>query len=88
MHDMMNGMGGMMWGMGLIGLLVLVLVVLAIAALVKYLFFTVAVAALLGASLAAGTAMAQDRNDQRSARAFVPPASAVLARRWRFGASL
>ncbi len=35
MHD---GMGGMMWGMGLIGLLVAIVLVLAIAALVKYLF--------------------------------------------------
>lgn len=35
MHD---GMGGMMWGMGLIGLLVEIVLVLAIAALVKYLF--------------------------------------------------
>ncbi len=34
---MMNGMGGMGWGMGLIGLLVLVFLVLGIAALVKYL---------------------------------------------------
>ena len=39
MHDMMNGMGGMMWGMGLFWLVILVLVLLAIAALVKYLFF-------------------------------------------------
>jgi hypothetical protein len=35
MHD---GMGGMMWGIGLIGLLVAIVLVLAIAALVKYLF--------------------------------------------------
>ena len=34
---MMNGMGGMGWGMGLIGLPVLVLLVLGIAALIKYL---------------------------------------------------
>ena len=34
MHD---GMGPMMWGMGLFGLLVLAVLVLAIAALVKYL---------------------------------------------------
>jgi len=34
MHD---GMGGMMWGMGLGGLLVVVVLVLAIAALIKYL---------------------------------------------------
>lgn len=39
MHDgMMEGMGGMMWGMGLFGLLLLILVILLIAALVKYLF--------------------------------------------------
>jgi hypothetical protein len=37
MHEMMSdGMGGMMWGMGLVGLMVLVLVVLGIAALVKF----------------------------------------------------
>ena len=36
---MMNGMGGMMWGMGLVWLIVIVMLVLAIAALVKYLFF-------------------------------------------------
>jgi len=37
-HDMMDGMGWMMFGgMGLIGILVLVVLVLAIAALVKYL---------------------------------------------------
>lgn len=34
---MMDGMDGMMWGMGLIGLLVLIAVGLGIAALVKYL---------------------------------------------------
>jgi len=33
----MNGMGGMMIGMGLVGLLLAVVLVLAIAALVKYL---------------------------------------------------
>ena len=39
-HDgMMDGMGGMMWGMGLFGLLILALVILLIAALIKYLFF-------------------------------------------------
>ena len=37
MHDMMNGMGGMMWGMGLLGLLVLIVLGLAAAALIKYL---------------------------------------------------
>jgi hypothetical protein len=35
----MNGMGGMMWGMGLVWLIVIVVPVLAAAALVKYLFF-------------------------------------------------
>ena len=34
--QMMDGMMGMGWGMGLIGLLVLVLLILGIAALVKY----------------------------------------------------
>jgi hypothetical protein len=38
MHDMMDGMVGMMWGMGLVWLLVIVLLVLGIAALVKYLW--------------------------------------------------
>jgi len=37
MHDMMNGMGGMMWGMGLLGLLLLIVLGLAAAALIKYL---------------------------------------------------
>lgn len=37
MHDMMNGMGGMMWGMGLLGLLVLIVLGLTAAALIKYL---------------------------------------------------
>ena len=37
MHDMMNGMGGMMWGMGLFGLFVLIVLGLAAAALIKYL---------------------------------------------------
>ena len=36
---MMNGMGGMMWGMSLVWLIVIVVLVLAVAALVKYLFF-------------------------------------------------
>ena len=36
-EGMMQGMGGMMSGMGLVGLLVIVLLVLAIAALTKYL---------------------------------------------------
>ena len=39
MHDMMTGMGSMMWGMGIFGLLVVVILVLAAAALIKYLFF-------------------------------------------------
>lgn len=37
---MMEGMGGMMWGMGLVWLLLLLVLVLAAAALVKYLFFS------------------------------------------------
>lgn len=36
---MMEGMGGMMWAMGLIWLLVFLVLVLGVAALVKYLFF-------------------------------------------------
>jgi len=36
---MMEGMSGMMWGMGFFGLLTLVLVILLAAALIKYLFF-------------------------------------------------
>jgi hypothetical protein len=36
---MMDGAGGVMWGMGAVGLLAVVLLILAIAALVKYLFF-------------------------------------------------
>lgn len=35
---MVNGMGGMGWGMGLVSLLALILLVLGIAALFKYLF--------------------------------------------------
>jgi hypothetical protein len=35
-HD---GMGGMMWGMGIGHLLVLVVALLVIAALIKYIFF-------------------------------------------------
>lgn len=35
----MEGMGGMMWGMGLVWLLVILVLVLGVAALVKYLFF-------------------------------------------------
>lgn len=38
MHDMMNTMGGMGWGMGLLGLLVILILVLGVAALLKYLF--------------------------------------------------
>lgn len=34
---MMQGLGGMMWGMGLVWLLVIIVLVLAIGALVKYL---------------------------------------------------
>jgi len=34
-----NGMGAMMWGMGLLWLLVVVLIVLGVAALAKYVFF-------------------------------------------------
>lgn len=39
MWDCTQGMGGMMWGMGLIWLLLLALLGLGVAALVKYLFF-------------------------------------------------
>ena len=39
MHDMMNSMDGMMWGMGLVGLLAVLVLILAAAALIKYLFF-------------------------------------------------
>jgi hypothetical protein len=35
---MMNGVGGMMWGMGLLWLLLVIVGVLAAAALVKYLW--------------------------------------------------
>jgi hypothetical protein len=38
-NDMMEGMGGMMWAMGLVWLLVVLVLVLGAAALVKYLFF-------------------------------------------------
>lgn len=38
MQDMMNSMGGMMWGMGLVWLLVILTLILGIAALAKYLF--------------------------------------------------
>ena len=38
MQDMMNSMGGMMWGMGLVWLLVILVLILGIAALAKYLF--------------------------------------------------
>lgn len=37
--EMIEGMGGMMWGMGLFGMLILILVILLIIALLKYLFF-------------------------------------------------
>lgn len=36
---MMDGMGGMMWGMGALSLLAVIVLVLGIAALVKYVFF-------------------------------------------------
>jgi hypothetical protein len=36
MHE---GMGGMMWGMGIGHVLILVIALLAIAALIKYVFF-------------------------------------------------
>lgn len=36
---MMEGMGGMMWGMGFLAILLLILVVLLIGAVIKYLFF-------------------------------------------------
>lgn len=36
MHD---GMGGMMWGMGIGHVLILVIALLAIVALIKYIFF-------------------------------------------------
>lgn len=39
-NGMMEGMGGMMWGMGLVWLLVVVVLVLGAAALVKYVFFS------------------------------------------------
>lgn len=38
-HGIMEGMGGMIWGMGLLGLVVLIILALLIAALIKYLFF-------------------------------------------------
>jgi tellurite resistance protein TehA-like permease len=37
MDRVMDGMGGMMWGIGLLWLLLIVVLVLAAAALVKYL---------------------------------------------------
>ncbi|WP_264185774.1 hypothetical protein [Roseicella aerolata] len=37
MHGMMDGMAGMVWGMGLVWLLVVVLLVLGVVALLKYL---------------------------------------------------
>jgi tellurite resistance protein TehA-like permease len=39
MDRMMDGMGGMMWGMGLLWLLLVIVLILAAAALVKYLWF-------------------------------------------------
>ncbi|MFU0504696.1 MULTISPECIES: hypothetical protein [Phyllobacteriaceae] len=38
-NGMMEGMTGMMWGMGLVWLLAVVVLVLGAAALVKYVFF-------------------------------------------------
>ena len=38
-NEMMDGMDGMMWEVGLVGLLFLLMLSLGIAALVKYLFF-------------------------------------------------
>lgn len=40
MNGMMDGHGGMMWGMGLFGILGIVVLVLLVAALIKYLFFS------------------------------------------------
>jgi tellurite resistance protein TehA-like permease len=37
MDRMMDGMGGMMWGIGLLWLLLAIVLILAVAALVKYL---------------------------------------------------
>jgi hypothetical protein len=37
MNWMMDGTGGMMWGMGLLWLLLIVVLILAAAALIKYL---------------------------------------------------
>jgi tellurite resistance protein TehA-like permease len=37
MDRMMDGMGGMMWGIGLLWLLLAIVLILAAAALVKYL---------------------------------------------------
>lgn len=37
-YGMMDGMGSMMWPMGLVFLLVVVVLILAAAALIKYLF--------------------------------------------------
>jgi hypothetical protein len=39
-NDTMEGMGGMMWAMGVVWLLVVLVLVLAAAALIKYLFFS------------------------------------------------
>lgn len=38
MNDMMDGLSGMGWGMGLVSLLVILVLILGIAALLKYLF--------------------------------------------------
>ena len=37
MDRMMEGMGGMMWGMGLLWLLLVLVLIIAAAALIKYL---------------------------------------------------
>jgi len=37
MNDMMDGISGMGWGMGLVSLLVILVLILGIAALLKYL---------------------------------------------------
>jgi hypothetical protein len=38
-NGMMEGMTGMMWGMGLVWLLAVVVLILGAAALIKYVFF-------------------------------------------------
>ena len=71
MGHMMDGMmNGGMWGMGLLALLVLVLLVLGVAALIKYLFFSVVIAALVGTALAAGAVAAEPGDTRRGAQVF------------------